>query len=93
MKGILTFFARIPKPSKDQMRVRQFKKEKTNSEYKVKMFKLEVEELKLKMKKLEEQQKDAEENIDKLSKFYDLGIIDKNGELYNEIINLQIIIE
>ena len=45
------------------------------------MFKLEIDGLKLKMKKLEEQQRYSEENIDKLSKLYDLGTIDENGEL------------
>ena len=45
------------------------------------MFKLEIDGLKLKMKKIEEQQRYSEENIDKLSKLYDLGTIDENGEL------------
>ena len=35
------------------MRVRQLEEEKTNSEYKAKVFKLEIDKLKLKMKKLE----------------------------------------
>ena len=63
------------------MKVRQLEEDKINSEYKAKVFKLEIDELKTKMKKLEDQQKDADENIDKLSKLYDLGIIDENCEL------------
>ena len=81
VKGKSHFLARVPKPTKDQMKVRQLEEDKINSEYKAKVFKLEIDELKTKMKKLEDQQKDADENIDKLSKLYDLGIIDENGEL------------
>ena len=35
------------------------------------------------MKKLEDDQKDADDNIEKLSKLYELRIIDENGELIN----------
>ena len=32
---------------------------------------------------MEESQKDAEDNLEKLSKLYQLGIIDANGEYIN----------
>ena len=36
-----------------------------------------MEELKTKLMKLEEKQMDHEENLDKLSKLYEMGIIDE----------------
>ena len=33
-----------------------------------------------KLKEMEESQKDAEDNFEKLSKLYQLGVIDDNGE-------------
>ena len=83
MKGKSHFLARMPRLSRDQLKVKQLEEEKQNNEYKVKVFKLEMEELKTKLKKLEEQQMDHEENLDKLSKLYEMGVIDENGELVN----------
>ena len=48
VKGKSHFLARVPKPTKDQMKVRQLEEDKINSEYKAKVFKLEIDELKLK---------------------------------------------
>ena len=82
-EGKSHFIARIPRLSRDQLKVKQLEEEKLNNEYKVKLFKLEMEELKTKFKKLEEQQMDREENLVKLSKLYEMGVIDENGELVN----------
>ena len=53
VKGKSHFLVRLPKPTKDQMIVRQLE-DKINSEYKAKVFKLEIDKLKPKMKKLED---------------------------------------
>ena len=79
-KGKSHFLARMPKPTKDQNKIRQLEEEKKDSYYKEKVFKLEIEELKTKMQKLEDDKKDAENNIEKLSKLYEMGVIDENGE-------------
>ena len=79
-KGKSHFLARMPKPTKDQNKIRQLEEEKKDSYYKEKVFKLEIEELKTKMQKLEDDKKDAEDNIEKLSKLYEMGVIDENGE-------------
>ena len=83
MKGRSHFLARMPKPTKEQLKVKQLEEEKINADYKVKVFKLEIDELKIKLEELEQKQIESEENIDKLSKLYDLGVIDENGELIN----------
>ena len=82
-KGKSHFLARMPRPTKDQEKIKQLEEEKVDSYYKAKVLKLEIEELKDKMKKLEDEQRDAEDNVEKLSKLYELGIIDENGELIN----------
>ena len=79
-KGKSHFLARMPKPTKDQNKIRQLEEEKKDSYYKEKVFKLEIEELKTKMQKLEDDKKDTEENIENLSKLYEMGVIDENGE-------------
>ena len=83
IKGGSHFLERTPKQSKDQLKIRQLEEEKVNNEYKSKVFKLEIDELKTKLKKMEEQQLDTEDNIERLGKLYELGLIDENGELIN----------
>ena len=81
MKGKSHFLARVPKPTKEQMKIRELEEDKSNNEYKSKVFKLEIQELKDKMMRVEDQLKEGEENIDKLSRLYDAGIIDENDDL------------
>ena len=81
--GKFHFLARMPRPTKDQEKIKQLEEEKVDSYYKATVLKLEIEELKDKMKKLEDEQRDAENNVEKMSKLYELGIIDENGELIN----------
>ena len=83
VKGRSHFLVRDPKPTKDQLKIRQLEEEKVNNEYKSKVFKLEIDELKTKLKKMEEQQLDVEDKIEKLGKLYELGLIDDNRELIN----------
>ena len=53
----------------------------SSNEYNSKVFKLEIQELKDKKMRMEDQLKEGEENIDKLSRVYDAWIIDENGDL------------
>ena len=75
MKWKSHFLARVPKPTKEQMKIRELEKDKSNNEYKIKVFKLEIQELKDKMMRMEDQLKEGEENIDKLSRLYDVGLL------------------
>ena len=56
-----------------------------NEETKEKWFEAfeEIKKLKSKQKDIEESQKDADNNLEKLSKLYQLGVIDENGEYIN----------
>ena len=51
------------------------------------MIQRDLHSLKLKIIELEFNQKEADMKADRLSKLYDLGLIDENGDLINNSMN------
>ena len=82
-KGKSHFLTRVPKLTKDQLRLKKLEEEKSTAESKTKLLTRELDELKEKISYIESIQGDADENIEKLGKLYKMGIIDENGELIN----------
>ena len=81
MRGKSHFLVRLPKASKDQKLVKVLEEQKKGSEYHVKLLNKEIDELRKKIQDLEESQRDNDDNLEKLTKLYDLGVIDENGQL------------
>ena len=54
--------------------------QKKGSEYNVKLLNKEIDKLRKKIQDLEESQRDYD-NLEKLTKLCDLGVIDENGQL------------
>ena len=79
LPGKSHFLTRFPKPTKDHIQIRKLEME--NEETKEKRFEAfeEINKLKSKLKDMEESQKNADNNLEKLSKLYQLGVIDENG--------------
>ena len=80
MKGRSHFLARMPKISKDRQMILDLEKEKEVHDSKVKKLIDEIDDLRNKIQQLEDNQTDNEENINKLSNLYELGLIDENGQ-------------
>ena len=80
MKGRSHFLARMPKISKDRQMILDLEEEKEVHDSKVKKLIDEIDDLRNKIQQLEDNQTDNEENINKLSNLYELGLIDENGQ-------------
>ena len=80
MKGRSHFLARMPKISKDRQMILDLEEEKEVHDSKVKKLIDEIDDLRNKIQQLEDNQIDNEENINKLSNLYELGLIDENGQ-------------
>ena len=80
MKGRSHFLARMPKISKDRQMILDLEEEKEVHDSKVKKLIDEIDDLRNKIQQLEDSQTDNEENINKLSNLYELGLIDENGQ-------------
>ena len=81
MRGKSHFLVRLPKISKDQKLIKVLEEQKKGGEYHVKLLNKEIDELKQKILDLEESQRNNDDNLEKLTKLYDLGVIDENGQL------------
>ena len=81
MRGKSHFLVRLPKISKDQKLIKVLEEQKKGGEYHVKLLNKEIDELKQKILDLEESQRDNDDNFEKLTKLYDLCVIDENGQL------------
>ena len=87
MKGKSHFLARAPKKKKHQLKVEKVEEERKEAFSKVEELKRNLESLKFKMEEYKVKQRDADRNTDKLSKLYELGLIDKNGDPINNDIS------
>ena len=77
------FLARDPKVDKAQRRINELKEEKKEIEDKNDDFRLKIINLQDKLAKLESIERENEDNIDKLSRLYEAGIINEDGEYIN----------
>ena len=87
VNGKSHFLTRLPKPTKDQMRIQKLEEEKKEIIFKAKDTETQLLELKRKLKELEDDQKFADDNAEKLSKLFELGVIDDKGEFINNDMN------
>ena len=83
MKGKSHFLVRTPKPTKAQVKMNKLEEEKKEAYTKATLIQRDLDSLKLKIKEFEFNQREADMNADKLSKLYDLGLIDENGDPIN----------
>ena len=82
------FLTRNPKITKEQQKIITLEEEKKELDSKASILKEELNDLKSKMNDLQHQQEISDSNNDKLSKLYELGIIDENGELIRNDMNI-----
>ena len=82
------FLARNPKITKEQQKIITLEEEKKELDSKASILKEELNDLKSKMNDLQHQQEISDSNNDKLSKLYELGRIDENGELIRNDMNI-----
>ena len=83
MKVKSHFLTRAPKKTKDQLKVEKVEEERKEAFSKVKELKRNLESLKFKMEEYKVKQRDADRNTDKLSKLYELWLIDENSDPIN----------
>ena len=83
VNGKSYFLARFPKVTKNQSKLQKLEEEKKEFESHTSTLTQEINELKLKMEEMQEKLNEFDENQDKLSKLYEMGIIDENAELIN----------
>ena len=79
MKGKSHFMVRMPKITKDRMIINDLEEKKEENDSKMISLIHEIDELKGKIHQLEDNQRDNEDNLDKLAHLYKLGLIDENG--------------
>ena len=87
LKGKSHFLARTPKQTKNQIKINQLEEKKEDAYPKVTLIQRDLDSLLLKIKELESNQRDADNNADKLSKLYELGLIYANGDQINNSMN------
>ena len=80
MKGKSHFLVRMPRDTKEKKIINNLEEEKKGSDTKVRGLVKEIDDLRLKIQQLEDNQLDNEDNLEKLSNLYKLGIIDENGQ-------------
>ena len=79
VKGKSHYLTRIPKKTKDQISINILKEERKEVDRRSEEFRQEIIYLKDKLSKLEDIERENDENIEKLSKLYDAGIINEEG--------------
>ena len=70
-----------------QAKLEKIEEEKSNSDKRMSICIRKLDKLCAKIKELEEKQIDYDDNIDKLSKLYQLGLIDEEGNHVNKNAN------
>ena len=83
MKGKSHFLTRMPKTNKDHQKIMKLEEEIKDNYSKEKELNRKIDELRSKIQEFENLQKENDENLDKLSDLYKLGIIDENGFVIN----------
>ena len=83
MKGKSHFLVWTPKPTKAHVKMNKLEEEKKEAYTKATLIQRDLDSLKLKIKEFEFNQREADMNADKLSKLYDLRLIDENGDPIN----------
>ena len=86
-KGKSHFLIRQPQKTKLQAKLEKIEEEKSNSDKRMSVCIRKLDELCAKIKELEEKQIDYDDNINKLSKLYQLGLIDEEGNPMNKNAN------
>ena len=79
MKGKSHFLVRVQKVRKDQQKIAELIEEKKESGSKVRTLSKEIDALKSKIQLLEDDLINNDDNLEKLSNLFKLGIIDENG--------------
>ena len=87
MKGKSHFLVRMPKITKDRRIINDLEEKKEENDPKMISLVHEIDELKEKIHQLGDNQRDNEDNLDKLAHLYKLGLINKNEMPTNNEIN------
>ena len=86
MKGKSHFLVRVPKVSKDQQKIAELIEEKKECHSEVITLSKEIDVIKSKIQLLEDDLINNDDNLEKFSNLFKLGIIDKNGHpIINQI--------
>ena len=83
VKGKSHFLTRLPKPTKDKLKIQQLVEERKELNIRDKDVEKELVELKIKLQNLEKDQIINDENAEKLNRLYQLGLINDKGEPIN----------
>ena len=78
-KGRSHLLIRTPKENKQQIKLKEIKEEKNTSDRRLGAFIKKLDEYALKIKELEDKQIDYDDNLENLSKLFELGIIDEKA--------------
>ena len=78
-KGRSHFLIRTPKETKQQIKLKEIEEEKNTSNRRLGVCIKKLDEYAVKIKELEEKQIDYDDNLEKLSKLFELGIIDEKA--------------
>ena len=87
-KGKSHLLARNPSLTNDQHKIITLEEEKKELNNKTAFLETELDDLRTKIRDLQKDNEACEGNSDKLSKLFDLGIIDENGELIQNDMNI-----
>ena len=71
------------KVSKEKRQINQLEKEKKNTDAQINCLNQKIEDLRAKIKQLKDEEFDHDDNLEKLSNLYKLGIINEDGQPIN----------
>ena len=83
VSGRSHYLTRDPKTTKDKIEINILKEERKELDRREDNFRKEIEALKHKLSKLEDIERENEENIEKLSRLYDAWVINEEGHYIN----------